>query len=333
LPEWKSPKYSEDAPGHVIDRTEQDRRKVRAAYVSVGSNSLLLVSKLFVGVIMGSVAIVSEAIHSGIDLLAAMMATYAVRQAAKPPDEDHAYGHGKFEDVSGTVEAVLIIIAAAIIIWESLRRIVDMEGIELPLLGVAVMAASVVVNVAVSSYLMRVARETDSVALEADALHLRTDVYTSFGVMLAMLIIHFTHWYWVDPVVAIGVALLISYAAYELTRRTVRDLVDAPLPPEEQEAIEGILHEHMGMHIGWDSVRTRRSGSERHIDLHLHFPPSMTVLEAHDIAHHIQEDIEAALPRSHVLIHLEPCMGDCKACMDDGCEEREDGEEQFGGNT
>ena len=291
--------------------------------MSVGSNSLLVVSKLFVGLIMGSVAIISEAVHSGMDLLAALLATYAVRKAAHPPDEGHAYGHGKFEDLSGTIEAALIIIAAAIIIIESLRRLVDMEDIDLPLLGVAVMGASAGINWGVSSYLFKVARETESIALEADALHLRTDVYTSLGVMVAMILIHYTDWYWVDPLVAIGVALLIAYAAYELTRRTISDLVDAPLPTEEQEAIEGILHEHAGMHIGWDSIRTRRAGSERHIDMHLHFPPSMPVKEAHDISHHIQEDIEAALPRSHVLIHLEPCEGDCPGCPEVECEDRE----------
>jgi cation diffusion facilitator family transporter len=307
----------------VTTFTDQDRRKIRAAYLSVASNSLLVVAKLVVGFLMGSVAIISEAVHSGMDLLAAMLATYAVRKAAHPPDEGHAFGHGKFEDLSGTIEAALIIIAAAIIIIESLRRLVDMEAIELPLLGVAVMGVSAGVNWGVSWYLFKVARETESVALEADALHLRTDVYTSLGVMVAMLIINYTEWYWVDPVVAIGVAALIAYAAYELTRRTVSDLVDAPLPPDEQAKVKKILREHVGMHIGWDSIRTRRAGPDRHIDLHLHFPPSMPVKEAHGIAHHIQEDIEKTLPRSHVLIHLEPCMGECPDCPEEDCEDRD----------
>jgi cation diffusion facilitator family transporter len=308
----------------VVTFSDIDRRKIRAAYISVGSNTLLVVTKVMVGLLMGSVAIISEAVHSGMDLLAALLATYAVRKAAHPPDEGHAYGHGKFEDLSGTIEAILIVIAAAIIIIESLRRLVDMEGIDLPLLGMAVMGLSAGVNWGVSWYLFKVGRETESIALEADALHLRTDVYTSLGVMVAMAVIHYTDWYWVDPVVAIGVAALIAYAAYELTRRTVRDLVDAPLPPEECEAIEGILHEHVGMHIGWDSIRTRKAGSERHIDLHLHFPPSMPVKEAHEIAHHIQEDIEAALARSQVLIHLEPCQGDCPECPEMDCEDRDE---------
>lgn len=195
----------------------------------------------------------------------------------------------------------------------------------MPLLGVAVMAVSAIVNWAVSAYLFRVARETDSVALEADALHLRTDVWTSLGVMIGMAVIYFTDWYWADPVVAIAVAVMIGRAAYRLTRRTVGDLVDAPLPEKEQEVIRVILREHVGMHIGWDSVRTRRAWSDRHIDLHLHFPPSMPVAEAHDIARHIEEDIEAAMPRSIVLIHLEPCVRDCPDCPEEECEDRDEG--------
>jgi cation diffusion facilitator family transporter len=326
--EWQIPKYFQVAPdgvGKEEERSAQDQRKVKAAYLSVGSNTSLLLSKLVVGISMSSVAVFSEAVHSGIDLLAALLATFAVRAAARPPDRDHAYGHGKFENVSGTIEAVLILVAAAFIVYESGRRLVSMEEISMPLLGVAVMAVSAVVNWAVSAYLFRVARETDSVALEADALHLRTDVWTSLGVMIGMAVIYFTDWYWVDPVMAIAVAVMIGRAAYRLTRRTLGDLVDAPLPPEEQEVISVILREHVGMHIGWDSVRTRRAGSDRHIDLHLHFPPSMPLAEAHDIAHHIEEDIEAALPRSIVLIHLEPCVGDCPDCPEEECEDRDEG--------
>ena len=325
--EWQIPKYFQVAPvdvGKEEERVAQDRRKVNAAYLSVGSNTGLLLSKLVVAISMSSVAVMSEAVHSGIDLLAALLATFAVRAAARPPDRDHAYGHGKFENVSGTIEAILILVAAVIIVYESGRRLASMEEISMPLMGVAVMAVSACVNWVVSAYLFRVAQETDSVALEADALHLRTDVWTSLGVMVAMAVIYFTDWNWVDPAVAIAVAVMIAWAAYRLTRRTLSDLVDAPLPDEDQEVIRGILREHVGMHIGWDSIRTRRAGSDRHIDLHLHFPPSMPVAEAHDIAHHIEEDIEAALPRSLVLIHLEPCVWDCPDCPDEDCEDRDE---------
>jgi cation diffusion facilitator family transporter len=300
----------------------QNTRKVRAAYLSVASNTGLVVGKLGTGLAMSSVAVLSEAVHSGIDLIAALLATFAVRHAIRPADSTHAYGHGKFEDVSGTIEAALILLAAAIIVYESAHRLLNMEGIELPLLGIAIMGVSALVNVVVSRHLFKVAKETESVALEADALHLRTDVWTSLGVMAALVIIYLTDWQWVDPVVAIGVAVLIGYAAYTLTRRTLSELVDAPLPEEETKVIKEILHGHVGMHIGWDSIRTRKAGPDRHIDLHLHFPPSMPVSEAHEISHHIQEDIEKRLPRSHVLIHLEPCVAECEGCAEEECDDR-----------
>lgn len=290
------------------------------------SNVVLIVSKLLIGILISSVAIISTAIDSGIDLLAALIALYAVRQSARPADRDHAYGHGKFEDLSGAIEAGLILIGAFFIVYEAGLRLVHGSEVALPLLGLVVMGFSALVDLVVSSYLFRVARQTESVALEADALHLSTDVWTSLGVMVAMGLLWATGWHWLDPVVAIAVAALIVVAAYRLTRKTFQDLVDTPLPEEEQEAILAILHEHEGIHIGWDSLRTRRAGPERHIDLHLHFPPSMPVQEAHEIAHHIQLDIETRLPHSQVLIHLEPCDETCRGCEKASCPDRTEAE-------
>lgn len=301
---------------------EAGEKRRRAARLSVISNAALVASKLLIGLLMSSVAVISEAVHSGIDLLAALIALLAVRQSARPADRGHAYGHGKFEALSGTVEALLILVAALFIVYEAGLRLIRGGEVGLPLLGLLVMGLSALVNSAVSSYLFRVARRTESIALEADALHLSTDVWTSLGVMVALGLLWATGWHWLDPAVAIVVALLIMGAAYKLTRKTVRDLVDTPLPEEEQEAILAVLRAHKGIHIGWDSLRTRRAGPERHIDLHLHFPPSMAVQEAHEIAHHIQLEIEAALPRSQVLIHLEPCDGACRGCERASCPDR-----------
>lgn len=319
-------KHSEKLePSHARGRAAspaEARRKRRAARISVISNTVLVLGKLTVGLVMSSVAIISTAVDSGIDLLAALIAMYAVRQSARPADKGHAYGHGKFEALSGAIEAALILVGAFFIVYEAALRLARGTEVTLPALGLAVMGLSALVDIVVSSYLFRVARRTESVALEADALHLSTDVWTSLGVMAAMGLIWATGWHWLDPVVAIAVATIIVATAYKLTRKTVRDLVDTPLPEEEQEAILAILRAHKGIHIGWDSLRTRRAGPERHIDLHLHFPPSMAVQEAHEVAHHIQLEIEAALPRSQVLIHLEPCEGDCQSCERASCPDR-----------
>jgi cation diffusion facilitator family transporter len=301
---------------------EMGRRRKAAARVSVVSNTGLVLGKLAVGILMGSVAVISEAIHSSIDLLAALIAVYAVHKSAQPADDDHAYGHGKYEDLSGSIEAVLIIVAAVVIMYEAVKRLIEGGDVGMPLLGVAVMGMSVVVNLAVSRYLFKVAHETSSVALEADALHLSTDVWTSLGVMAAMVAIWATDWHVLDPIVAIGVAVLIIFAAWNLTRRTIKDLVDAPLPEEDRLAILTVLNEHKGMHIGYDSLRTRRAGPDRHIDMHLHFPPSMPVAEAHDLSHHIQLEIEERLGHAQVLIHLEPCELPCRECDKEACTDR-----------
>lgn len=301
---------------------EMGRRRKAAARVSIVSNTGLVLGKLVVGVLMGSVAVISEAIHSSIDLLAALIAAYAVGKSAIPADEDHTYGHGKYEDLSGSIEAALIVVAAVVIVYEAAKRLVEGGDVGMPLLGMLVMAVSVVVNVAVSRYLFRVARETSSVALEADALHLSTDVWTSLGVMVAMAAIWVTSWYVLDAIVAIGVAVLIIVAAYNLTRRTIRDLVDAPLPEEDRAVILKVLDEHKDMHIGFDSIRTRRAGPERHIDLHLHFPSSMPLGKAHEMSHHIQLEIEERLGHAQVLIHLEGCERECHECNIEACPDR-----------
>ncbi|MGQ9601910.1 MAG: cation diffusion facilitator family transporter [Candidatus Bipolaricaulia bacterium] len=315
-----------DGTASLTSPQTQARRKRRAARISVVSNTGLVLGKLLVGLLMSSMAIISMAIDSGIDLLAALIAMYAVGQSARPADRGHAYGHGKFEDLSGTIEAALILIGAGFIVYEASLRLIHGSRVAMPFLGVLVLGLSALVDFAVSRYLFRVARQTESVALEADALHLSTDVWTSLGVMVALGLLWATGWHWLDSVVAIAVAGLIIVAAYKLVRKTIRDLVDAPLPEAEQQAILAILREHKEIHIGWDSLRTRRAGPERHIDLHLHFPPSMPVQEAHEIAHHIQLDIEAALPRSQVLIHLEPCEGDCRSCQKEVCPDRTEAE-------
>ena len=297
-------------------------RRRRAARVSVASNTCLVVGKLVIGILMSSVAVISEAIHSSIDLLAALIAFYAVGKSANPPDVGHAYGHGKYEDLSGMVEGALIVVAAGVIVYEAVRRLFEGGTVGLPLLGVLVMGMSVVVNVAVSRFLFKVARETSSVALEADALHLSTDVWTSLGVMAAMVAIWLTGWNVLDPLVAMVVAVLIIHAAYQLTRRTLGDLLDTPLPEDDLATIRKVLDEHKGMHIGYDSLRTRRSGPERHIDMSLHFPPSMPVQEAHELSHHIQLEIEERLGKAQVLIHLEPCQLPCRECDKEACSDR-----------
>jgi cation diffusion facilitator family transporter len=299
------------------DQEALNRRKQRTASLSVGSNLVLVVLKLTVGLAIGSVAIISEAVHSGIDLIAAVIAFLSVRASSQPADAEHQFGHGKVEDLSGLIEGALILVAAGLIIYEAIGKLQEggggFEPAELGA-GVAVMAVSCVVNWVVSSRLMRVAKETESMALESDAWHLRTDVYTSLGVFAGLVAIMVTGIVALDAVIAIAVALVILKAAYDLMRRASRDLVDERLPDEEEDRIRAIIAAHADSIAELHELRTRRSGPNRFVELHICVARHLTVEEAHTLADRLEEEICGVLPRCSVVIHIEPCNASCDAC-------------------
>jgi cation diffusion facilitator family transporter len=305
---------------------DADRRKKRVALFSVGSNASLVVGKLIIGLIIGSVSVISEAIHSAVDLLAAVIAFFAVRSSGKPADQEHPFGHGKWESVSGAVEALLIFVAAAWIVWEAVHKLLAPGEIEGPGWGVAVMAISATMNLFVSAALFKVGKETESMALQADAWHLRTDVYTSAGVMAGLLVIWLGEWVlpgvdirWIDPVVAIAVALLIVKAAWHLTRDAVGELLDTRLPVGELRWIEEHLSALRPTVRSVHRLRTRRSGAVRYIDFHLVVEPEMTVEASHALSHEIADAIRAHFPESQVIAHVEPCDGSGTEVCQEGC--------------
>ena len=289
--------------------------KSRAALLSILSNTILVVFKLAVGIMMQSVSVISEAVHSGIDLMAAVIAWFSIRESGKPADDEHRFGHGKIENVAGTIEALLIFGAAVYIIIEAARKIISgtME-VEALGSGAAVMALSAMANYFVSRHLLKVARRTDSVALEADAMHLRTDVYTSIGVLAGLIAIKLTGIHLLDPLVAIGVALIIIKAAYDLTRNAFFPILDVRLPDAEEQIILDVLKGHPGKVLEYHKLRTRKSGNIRQIDMHLLVPKGLTVGEAHRLSHEIIRQIEESLPDSQILVHIEPCREECDGC-------------------
>jgi cation diffusion facilitator family transporter len=290
------------------------QEKIAVARLSVYSNTSLVIMKVVVGVLMGSVAVLSEAIHSAIDLIAAMIAKYSVKKSAEPADKDHRYGHGKFENFSGMIEGSLIFIAAAIIIYEAGIRIFDEVPVEFVPAGMAVMAISAVVNFLVSRKLHAVAKRTDSLAIEADAYHLTTDVWTSVGVFTALILIQFTGYQLLDPLVALVVAALIIHAAYDITRRSAEGLVDKSLPEAEIKLIERIIKEHETDVLNFHRLRARKMGSERQIDVHMIVPRNLSVKEGHEIVDHLENDIKKELPRTVIVVHMEPCDANCDSC-------------------
>jgi len=305
---------------------DAQQRKSRVAILSVISNTVLVVLKLVAGIMISSVSVISEAIHSGMDLVAALIAWFSVRTSGKPADEDHPFGHGKIENVSGTVEAILIFLAAGWILYEAVKKFIHPEPIEAAFWGVGVMLISAITNIIVSRQLFHVGRETDSIALQADAWHLRTDVYTSAGVMTGLALIWLGQWLfpgydlnWLDPACAIAVAVLIIKAAYDLTVQSARDLLDANLPEEEQKWIRQMIESHRGTVYGYHALRTRKAGHFRFVEFHVQVDRDMTVENSHGLARKLSEAIKDRLPHATVTIHVEPCTSECPDKCLAGC--------------
>jgi len=295
-----------------------NRKKSRVAAMSVMSNSMLVIFKLIVGLYSGAVSILSEAIHSGVDLVAALIAFFAVRASGKPADEKHTFGHGKFENLSAAIEGLLIFVAAGWIIYESINKLIFPEPVNNIQWGILVMGVSAITNLVISGKLFKVGKETDSAALMADGWHLRTDVWTSAGVALGLTFYLIGRWYmpdlnlhWIDPVIAMGVAGLIVKAAWELTSEAVTYLLDASLPVEEEKAITSILNKMNPKVLNFHNFKSRKAGSERFVEFHLVVSKDLTVKEAHDICDDITVKIKLEYPKTEVMIHTEPCVDEC----------------------
>ena len=295
--------------------SEGRKELIFAAKFSVYSNSILVVLKLLVGIVTLSVSIISEAIHSGTDLIAALIANYSVRKSTRPADDGHSFGHGKYESLSGAAEAMLILAAAIIIIYEAANKLIHHEDVLLVDAGIAVMAISALMNFIISRYLFKVAKKHRSLALEADAMHLKTDVWTSLGVFGGLLAYRITNITEIDPIVAIIVAVIIIHAAVRLTRKSTFELLDHSLTAEEESAVCEAIRSISGEAGTYHSLRTRRSGRDSFIDFHLVLPKDLAVEKAHKICDDIEQKILDRLPNSNLTIHVEPCGGDCDNCQ------------------
>ncbi len=281
--------------------------KVRTARLSIFSNVFLIIIKIITGILTASVSILSEAIHSGIDLLASAIAFFAVKISSHKPDERHPYGHGKFENISGVIEGLLIFIAAFWIIYESIHKIIHPSEIKHFEVAASVMFISAIVNFFISRRLYKVAKETDSIALEADALHLKTDVYSSLGVGFGMLIIWLTAWHFFDPLIAIAVALFIMKEAYDLVKNAVNPLLDVQINEEELNKMEGIINSCcQKKNLKHKELRSHKSGATLFIDFVLLVPPDMTVKESHNICDQLEKSIDKHYIDTDINIHVEP---------------------------
>lgn len=288
--------------------------KEGVAKLSIFIISLLIVVKVIASVITGSIGIRADAIHSAIDLLCAVIGLVGIRIAGKPPDEQHAFGHGKAENIAGVAIAGLIFFTAGTIIYQAVQRLVDGVTLELVAVGIYVTAAAIVINAVISWYASKVARSSDSVALGATARDLLADMLSSCAVLIGLIIVRLTGLSILDPIVALLVAILIVRTAYLTLKESFSGLIDTRLPEAEEEAIRLCIIEYSNRIVGFHHIRTRKAGSLRHVDLHLIMPREASVDKAHEVCDRIEEDIERRLQNVDVAIHIEPCTDECDYC-------------------
>jgi len=285
------------------------KEKKKAAKLSIVSNSFLIVLKFVAGFISGSIGIISEAIHSGTDLLASFIAYFSISKSSQPADKEHPYGHDKYEDFAGFVEGLLIIFAAFYIIHEAVKKILNPELIELDVdLGLLIMGISIIANFFVSGYLFKVAQKTTSMALHADGEHLRTDVYSSLAVFLGLLFVKVTDNPVFDPVVAICVAVIIFFAGYRICRDCTSNLLDTSLSENENSYIRGIIGDFINESevIEIKNMRTRKAGMKKNIDITLSVNGIMPISQAHELCDRIEKQIEDSIQNTDITIHVEP---------------------------
>jgi cation diffusion facilitator family transporter len=288
--------------------------KAGAAKLLIGVVVGLIAVKVVVGWLTGSISVLAQAADSLLDLFAAIITFSAIRIAAKPADAEHPYGHGKVEDIAGAGQGILIFIAGGLIIYAAIERIIRGSGIELAGAGIAVMAVSIGVSIFLSRHLSDVARRTNSVALEANARNIATDVYSASAVLVGLAIVRFTGLNIIDPILAIAVAIYILKVAVDTIRTPMSGLLDEKLPPLQEAVIEDSIRKHSSEVSGFHALRTRRAGSQSYIDLHLVMAGDTSLERAHQICDQIENEIKSGLHQVSVTIHCEPCDDECEQC-------------------
>ena len=275
----------------------------------------LIALKTVVGIVTGSLSIIAQAIDSFLDLFAVGITFLAVHVAAKPADSEHPFGHGKAENVAAIVQAILIFLTGGTIIYSAIVRAGAADPLEMTETGIAVMAFSIIASILLSHYLRKVARQEDSVALEANAHNIAVDVYSAGAVFVGLIMVRITGQDIIDDILAGLVALLILKVGFDILRKSFKGLIDVKLPEDEEKSIEQAITEHFGNQvIEYHKLRTRKAGSQRYIDLHLVMPKHISLEEAHLMCDHLEKDMKQRLLRTDITIHVEPCDGKCEAC-------------------
>ncbi|MDX8044802.1 cation diffusion facilitator family transporter [Gracilibacillus sp. S3-1-1] len=278
----------------------------KIAFLSVLSNSFVVILKLIVGALTGSVAVISEAIHSALDLLASLIAFISVRISGKPADKEHPFGHGKVENISGTIETLLIFLAGIWIIYECIQKLLMIEPIRLPILAIAVMLIGAFVNFIVSKIVKKEAEKVNSIAMKSNAFHLLTDVYTSLGVAVGLFFAYLTGWHFIDPLIGIALAIYIMFEAGKLMKEAFPPLLDSSLSFSEVQDILQIIYAHEQEYLEIHDFKTRRAGPDVYIEFHMVVPSEETIGTVHALCDKIEQEIKHEFSNAHILIHAEP---------------------------
>jgi cation diffusion facilitator family transporter len=285
----------------------------------------LIILKVVVGIITGSLGVLAQAVDSFMDLFAVSITFLAVRIAAQPADSEHPFGHGKAENIAAIIQAVLIFLAGGTIIYAAVRRAETDSALQLTGAGIAVMAVSILASILLSRHLRKVARQEDSMALAANADNIAADVYSAAAVLIGLIIVQITGWDIVDDILGGIVGLFILKVGFDVLRGSFGGLVDVKLPEDEEEAIKAAITEHAGVEVvGFHKLRTRKAGSHRYIDVHLVMPRQIDLKTAHEMCDHLEHDIRDRLIRTDVTIHVEPCDDNCPECQVIACTDRKD---------
>ncbi len=286
-----------------------------AARLSLAVVIVLIILKVVAAVITSSLSILAQAVDSLLDLFAVSVTLFALRVSLKPADREHQFGHGKVENLAGIAQGMLIFTAGGLIIYSAIERIRTGAILQLTETGIGVMLVSIIASVLLSRHLLRVAKATDSIALEANAYNIAADVYSALAVLVGLTVVRFTPFTIIDPIIALVVALFILRVAYTVFRRSMGGLIDVKLPEVEESTVKESVIEHFGELVGFHELRTRKSGNQRYIDLHLVMPKGVTVEEAHRLCDHLEQDIDRKLYHANVTIHVEPCDDKCDRCV------------------
>ncbi|MCD6310130.1 MAG: cation transporter [Candidatus Eremiobacteraeota bacterium] len=288
--------------------------KVGAAGVAVLTTLILAVIKLALGIFIGSFAVIAEAIHSGMDLFSALIGFFAVRQSSVPPDDSHPFGHGKYETMAGGFESIILLIASGSIVFFSIREFLSGPHPIEAGIGIWVMLGTGAVNFGIARYLFWASKKYDSFAIEGNAWHLMADALPSLGVVMGLMAVKFLNWYWADSLIAMLIGIYIGLVGFRLIGRAFRGLTDHSLPRDEKAKIKSIIQSHYPQVLEFHKLRTRKSGNERHIDLHIVMKRNTPLDLVHELCDQIEDEIKKCFPSCKILVHVEPCqvLGICE---------------------